>query len=1274
MKYKDRHIVIFVVLGILVNLVGKYIANAWNLPLWLDSFGTVFTAYMFGPVSGAAVGLSANLIFGMYSRSSYIYGLTNIVIGVIVGISARKGRFRTVFGTMTVSTLVTMASVGISTPLNILFYEGMTGNSWGDGVIGYLIEVGVNPWLSYLLGEFYVDFLDKVLTLLLLFLCVHLRRRIRKDKKKGAATEMLVLALVTAYVSLCLPFTVYAGGQQSILKKEKAETGGGALTNEDASEEETNFYSYVQTVYSSDNGLPCGEANDVVETNDGVLWIGTYAGLYRYNGSEFRLMSNYNSVKNVNCLYADQEGRLWIGTNDNGLSVSIGESISNVLDVEDGLPANSIRSITQGADGSYYIGTTDALQIIELNGGLRMSARIPEIVYAHSLAASDTGYVAAVTSSGVLFVMKDQEVVASMEPKPGQDIYTCCQFGADGCLYVGTSGNILYVYDVSDGNWVRKATYTCEGLKQINSLYFTEQGQLFVCSDSGVGCFHHDGNYTKINMRSFDNSIDHMTVDYQGNLWFTSSRLGLLRMCKTSFVNVYGSADLSQRVVNTMTLWQEQLYVGTDTGLQVIDPAKQKQVENALTEELDGVRIRCIRTDSKDHLWICTYGRGLLEVTPGGSITAYNSSEREYCDWVRVALETNDGVIISAGDKGLAFIQNSRVEQLIPYGADFCNAMVLCLLEGSDGTIYAGTDGDGIVVLRDGKILKRLTNEDGLSSSVILRITEASNQQGYFIVTSNGLCFMEKNGQIRSLENFPYFNNYDVWHAENGKLFVLSSAGIYVVNETELISGNEPLSYELLNAKRGLNAALTANSWNYLDTEGQLYLSCDTGVYMVDLENYSSGQRTYRMRVAKIELDSVNYRVERGATFSIPRDTTKITIYPEVINYTVDDPYVSYQLVGYEPQENVVLRSELSAITYTNLPSGEYEFRLEVLDNEKQVLEQSSYILSKELEKYDNWWFKLYMLIVAGITIAWMTWFIARTQIQRTLNFQRKELEFARQQVKMGNETILAIAKTVDAKDENTSQHSQRVSDYSVLIAKELGFDDKECENLRKAALLHDIGKIGIPDRILNKPERLTDEEYAVMKTHVTRGAEILKDFTVVEHVVDGALYHHERYDGKGYMHGLKGEEIPIYGRIIGVADAFDAMTQNRVYRKKLDLDFVLGELERCKGTQFDPEIADIMLKLVREGKIILDKEPPVEKKEQNAEVEGQVGEWKEEQQAEVKEKSSKDYKESKQKKQEQSNKKNNKQSYSQNKKQKNSQNNKQKHKQKKHSEGGDIR
>ena len=224
--------------------------------------------------------------------------------------------------------------------------------------------------------------------------------------------------------------------------------------------------------------------------------------------------------------------------------------------------------------------------------------------------------------------------------------------------------------------------------------------------------------------------------------------------------------------------------------------------------------------------------------------------------------------------------------------------------------------------------------------------------------------------------------------------------------------------------------------------------------------------------------------------------------------------------------------------------------------------------------------------MVFVLAVVWATWFIVRTQVQKTIRYQQKELALVKRQLEMGNETVMAIARTLDARDDNTSHHALRVSEYSVMIARKLGFDEEACENLRKTALLHDIGKIGIPDSVLNKPGKLTDEEYSLMKSHVVLGGEILKDLTLIDGVSEGALYHHERYDGRGYIHGLKGEEIPLNARIIGIADAFDAMTANRVYRKKIDFDFVVEEIKRGRGTQFDPQMVDIMLELIDNGDI----------------------------------------------------------------------------------------
>lgn len=186
----------------------------------------------------------------------------------------------------------------------------------------------------------------------------------------------------------------------------------------------------------------------------------------------------------------------------------------------------------------------------------------------------------------------------------------------------------------------------------------------------------------------------------------------------------------------------------------------------------------------------------------------------------------------------------------------------------------------------------------------------------------------------------------------------------------------------------------------------------------------------------------------------------------------------------------------------------------------------------------------------------------------------------------MTMQTITTIANTIDAKDEYTKGHSKRVSSYSVCIAKALGMSDEEVRNIEYIALLHDLGKIGVPDVVLNKPSKLTDSEYELMKAHTTIGGDILKDSGIFHEINVGAMYHHERYDGQGYPKGLKGDEIPLVARIIGIADAYDAMTSTRVYRKRLKNEEVIKELEKCRGKQFDPAITDVFLELLRNNVI----------------------------------------------------------------------------------------
>jgi HD-GYP domain-containing protein (c-di-GMP phosphodiesterase class II) len=182
--------------------------------------------------------------------------------------------------------------------------------------------------------------------------------------------------------------------------------------------------------------------------------------------------------------------------------------------------------------------------------------------------------------------------------------------------------------------------------------------------------------------------------------------------------------------------------------------------------------------------------------------------------------------------------------------------------------------------------------------------------------------------------------------------------------------------------------------------------------------------------------------------------------------------------------------------------------------------------------------------------------------------------------------TVRCLAAAIDAKDPYTAGHSSRVTEYAVLLGQELELSLEKVDEIRLSGLLHDVGKIGIPESILSKPGKLTDEEFEAMKRHPEVGANILYPIEPLRHLIPGIQRHHERFDGRGYPGGLKGEEIPLAGRIIGVADAFDAMTSNRVYRPRLSDEVALAELKKGAGMQFDGKVVDAFFSLYQKGKI----------------------------------------------------------------------------------------
>ncbi len=179
-------------------------------------------------------------------------------------------------------------------------------------------------------------------------------------------------------------------------------------------------------------------------------------------------------------------------------------------------------------------------------------------------------------------------------------------------------------------------------------------------------------------------------------------------------------------------------------------------------------------------------------------------------------------------------------------------------------------------------------------------------------------------------------------------------------------------------------------------------------------------------------------------------------------------------------------------------------------------------------------------------------------------------------------ESIQTLRYTVEAKDSYTRGHSDRVSEFSVLLGKHLGLSDQDLEHLRLGGLFHDIGKIGVPDIILQKNSKLTDDEYSQIKQHPNIGVHILSNATIFNDILPIVEHHHEKFDGTGYPKNLAGNDIPYLARIAAIADSFDAMASRRAYRDSLPLDVIISEFERCKGTQFDPQMADVFLDILK--------------------------------------------------------------------------------------------
>lgn len=929
----------------------------------------------------------------------------------------------------------------------------------------------------------------------------------------------------------------------------------------------------IQILYD-DAGLLSNEANVIEYTENGYIWVGSYGGLARYDSHSFVTYGDDDDSimcgVSVRTLFEDSKGRLWIGSNEKGVYLYENGDFYAV-DTSAAGTSGSIRAFTEAEDGIYIASTagitrisaSDTVEKLDIEG-------ISKSTIADMITDSK-GRVWIIDSDSVS-VIKNGELLLNRDlSEISGDDCNCISEISDGRILIGTSGSEIIEVKNSDGEYSFR-DILLEESQAVNCILEDRYGRVWLSSDDGLGYLEGDELIATHGIKF--TSIECIEEDYEGNLWLASSRLGVMELVRGKFNNKSLSSALAGVTVNVTQMYDGLLYAGTDIGLIVVDPVTFETKSHVLSKLLNGIRIRGMHVDSNGYLWVSTYkDYGVIRYKDGEykmiSVDSLASEKN------REIIERVDGDIVVCSGDGVSIIRGTVVRKKYTDKNGLKNPVILSVCEDDEGSLYFGSDGNGIYYVPKNGPVQNFTTEDGLGSDVILNLKYDEEIDAVWISTGSNLAIWDDEG-IHNLADFTAGTGsiFDLVFAED-YIWILRNTSVVIATREQLLNGAPTSEYTVLGRKDGLTD-ITSNSRHYLGEDGTLYLATSNGVYTINTSEIYANDTPPRAVINSITVDGKTY--DNPTTLTVSSGAKRITIEFSALNYSTGSCTVEYQLVGSDEEPIIMDGEKTITRDYTNLSGGTYTFKVAVTSPSGITTENAVELkIVKEKAFYENVFFIIGLFVLGIALVAFIVYEAVRI---RTATLMKRQERYH----SLTDSALHVAARSIDAKDSYTNGHSFRVAEYSREIARRLGWTDDEIENVYYMALVHDIGKIGVPDSLLNKPSELTDEEYDIIKHHTTTGAKILKEFEGIPDVELGAKYHHERYDGTGYCEGLKGEEIPLVGRIIAVADAYDAMASTRVYRPKLEPERIRQELIDGRGTQFDPNIADIMIKMLDEG------------------------------------------------------------------------------------------
>lgn len=943
------------------------------------------------------------------------------------------------------------------------------------------------------------------------------------------------------------------------------------------------FKDFVSRIWTAEDGIPGNSITDICQDQDGYIFFGTYGGLTRFDGVKFLTINKFYNPKfdflSARSVTQDSRKNIWVGSNDEGAYCITPDGDVFSFTTENGLSNNSIRSICEDKDGNIWIGTASGINCINKSYEIEKLPGFSKIPLDNKFIVSqlycDTaGRIWIVTRSEnglYLYENGNFSIYKSIQSIKNPVVTTVSQ-DSSGAFWIGIAPH--YAIHISSGaETLHNVGYGSQQGTIVTSIFQDSSKNVWIGLDNGVTIIH-DGKYSYFNKSNglSDNSIVEILEDKEKNIWLATDHGGVQKLSYAKFQTVSMQTTVNAIAQDT---FRNVVWLAGDDGLYCYQ--NNYFVENEITKYCKNIRIRHVSLTKNGALLVSTYEKlGQLKFNLDGSIESWTKKDNLSGERVRVAEELSNGDIYIGTTTGLSIVdaQTGKITN-ITKGENLDNDYIMCLYENSDGTVWVGTDGGGIFILQDKKIIKTIQKDDGLVGNVIFKI-ENFGDDSIWICTGTGVS-RYKNGEISSLNSSNGFNTDGIFQFipdMSGRIWGTSNRGIFYVKmrdiEDVFAGKKSTITPKYFGRLDGIiSGGITSTSLSMQDNLGRIWFTMIDGFTIFDPVRNASKNSAPKVKIEDVIVDGENYSIKNGKAI-IPPTTKRLTI-----NYTgisfISSEQITFKtkLNGFDKDFSEWQDARFSS--YTNLKPGIYTFSV-IAQNGDEVLsgEAESIIIEKKPFFYQR---KIFIVSVALFFVL-LAFLIIYLKV-RSLKKEQERTE------KMFVEVIQALAGTIDAKDKYTNGHSSRVAEYSKKLAASIGLPEKRQKIVYYSALLHDIGKIGIPDSIINKPGKLTPEEYEIIKQHPVIGSQILSSLSSMKEVAVGVRGHHERFDGKGYPDGLKGKDIPLVARIISVADAYDAMTSNRSYRSFMAQKDVRAEIVKNRGIQFDPELADKMLEII---------------------------------------------------------------------------------------------